>query len=203
MKALRRGLALVALAVLAAAAWAEPVILQGGVSVEPPPDWIPLSAELTEADRTNFGDPELRRLMRQAAVGKPLVTFVRNTGRYRILPGVRVQTRSRAEVGRRAPADALETVAAMLARSIPDLRVVEGPVPTDRFGPGGAVIRIAYTIGAGPDALPIRSQIWMTTRDERTLLFSITMAEGEVDAMWREADAILDTVRIGAPGDNR
>jgi len=203
LTALGRLLVLIALAALARPALAERVVLVvAGVSIERPSTWIQVSGPqtLAGAARSGYGSAELRERMQQALAAGPFVAFGKATGRHaNVAPMVRLHVRPRLDLGGRTLTDMLRRSYDQLARSIPDVRYVEEPAANARFGPGGAVMKIAYTLGTGASAVTVRSQNWVVERGDRLISVSITMAEDEAAAIWPEADAILDTIRFDEP----
>ena len=203
MKALGRLLMLAALAVLARPASAERVVLEGtGTSIERPSGWIQISAaqNLSAAERSGFGNQQLRGGMRQALEAGPFVSFAKPTGRHaNVTPVVRLHVRPRMDLAGRTLTEMERRSLELLAQSFPDVRFVDEPAETARFGSGGAVMRIAYTLGSGANAVTVQTRSWLVERGDRLISVSITMADDEGDAVWREAEAILDTIRIDQP----
>lgn len=204
MNRVHLALALLALAGAAPAAVAETVALAGTeLTVERPESWVRISAQqnLESMERAGYGDARFQALARQAMAGTSFLSFARRTGVHALMtPVVRVAARPAPGGRATAPTELIRGSIAAVTRAVADARIEEGPIESARFGQGGASVRLAYTIGAGPDAVPVRSQLWVIVRGDRVFLFSITMAEDEIASVWPEADAILNSIRIAPPG---
>lgn len=195
-------LALLAAAALAPPAAAETIGLAGtGLTMERPEGWVQVSARqnLDYLDRTGVGSPALRNRM-AGLTGVPFLSFVKNNGHRLAMPTVRVQVQPRAALPDLPPAQIVRGAFEIIAHAVPGAEIVEGPAEWRALGPGGAFVRIAYVFRTAAEAMPVRSQMWVVTRGDLIFSFSITMAQDEPESVWREAEAILATVRIEAPG---
>jgi hypothetical protein len=169
-----------------------------GLSVAPLPGWHVVSAQ-ENADNLRslrMDDRQFQELAIRYA-NSPVVALSKYKEPYEDLnPSFKINVRPMGGFNGRPPTEILAAALPTFSRAFSDLKVQEGPKPTEVAGHDAAYARLAYTMRAGGAAFPTISELWIVPRGPIMLMIGTGTRADERNGKREEVRQFVDRLTI-------
>jgi len=169
-----------------------------GLSLYRPDGWVTVTADQNAQNlrRVHMDDRQFQELAARYA-NSPVVAIAKYKEPYADLnPSFKINVRPIGGFANRAPEEILAAALPTFGRAFRDLRILEGPRPSQVSGRRAAYARVAYTLRAGDLAVPTVSELWIVPKGSVFFMIGAGTRADEKNGTRAETGRILDSLRI-------